>query len=1163
MEIPRSSAAGEPARGSSDAGELAYRKIQSLLTGIVPMADDMPIMNERGDMLISEDMQPSSLSNIPPMQTEGDAAFVSGKSQAFTHTMMEDSLYGNAFNEQNDLPLERVHLYTMVAEQIKRTYESYTQRKSTSQGQNTKLANLARIERDVWALVGMLHPDGLLLDVDENACREHLDNVLASFTPNTTCEYVLETVLTEDPRLRKLFLILEWLQEAARDRVTQTAPVSQLPWTNTAKAIAKRSGNLDMLDTSGMSGGRRKGRSLEEGEIEPIDIDDEEEEGDKVSSLHPDAQITGWGQLLPLDGYDQGDEESFLKTVWQLIRSGQIDEARSLATERELHWLSSTLTGAMQSRYGSFVPAEGSIPRVISYGNCRKPIWTRSCWRYSERLSRHAINWSTNDENRSDNVAVSGMYGQSNSGKETSLSGVLEMSIYAALSNNASVLLRSPLVASWSDRLWVTVKMQLEYEILKIVHQHKLNLASFSKLLPGCDQQTLGAEKELTALMQANSPTGPVANAVGIEDESNSLGDLSYVLSTVPVPVHPTQPRATQAERLLLQLQVAMLRGKSAIEEHIVGTVLPVLYDKGSFDGREVILRLYAHLVLWLRTSSELKEIVSDETLHIAVEAYVDYLVGSKQWVAAPAYIKHLCVPRMINAYIRLYLAFTETVSYSAPSTAVTLSGRGGNLMALSNVSASETTPVNELGDYMNTAAEVRQALLSILEQVSKHTPQCASHVSEIFGTLSRASRVGIAEVTAPAIGADVFADLQRILPSINAFEMHNMENSRESRGPQSVPKAWIEPNQTAQLHSRMQALLWAFCHTRTSSKMSMSDVSPQADVSFNHFLAYTQVNHVIRDIAETIAIVPKSVSDASSEMSSNMLEALYTVLADYLSPKDLVIPTTEKADNLAGILSECFRVLPLDEADAVQGLSRRTSQLMWTAQTDQILFWDAFVRAMKSVRVWQKEVQSLKRSVDRMTGPMHIVKAQLGPALRSLHAAAGEALECLTAVMNCASVDGIYPSAGGIGELWKNAEDANVDMLDFMSREASQLLNKLRNQYGDVVIDGDDISAAAPSADASSNLFLQLHESASEMLQATHPSLGECITKNASLSSKLIDKIKGMHDSGDSAAYDGIACIELFAGRCLRLLRDLGSIRSTARRTTAFLLQSYADVRP
>ena len=63
--------------------------------------------------------------------------------------------------------------------------------------------------------------------------------------------------------------------------------------------------------------------------------------------------------------------------------------------------------------------------------------------------------------------------------------GLLEMSICAALSGNLPVLLKSPMLTGWSDRLWAVLRATHKRDLMKVVHGHRKGKAAYSTRFPG------------------------------------------------------------------------------------------------------------------------------------------------------------------------------------------------------------------------------------------------------------------------------------------------------------------------------------------------------------------------------------------------------------------------------------------------------------------------------------------------------------------------------------------------------------------------------------------------------------------------------------------------------------------------------------------------------
>lgn len=159
------------------------------------------------------------------------------------------------------------------------------------------------------------------------------------------------------------------------------------------------------------------------------------------------------------------------------------------------------------------------------------------------------------------------------------------MAIYAALSNNTQLLLESPVVTSWHDRLWVYLKATHERDLMLITHRYRCSKHLHSKLFPSCDKSVISAEQELmkeSALQIGHMTTGSCQQLLSRTDLSDSKSN---------------------ALGMMQQLQAAIIQGRSGIAAYINDTMLPCLRSANSFPGYPFILRVFSHLTIWLRFS--------------------------------------------------------------------------------------------------------------------------------------------------------------------------------------------------------------------------------------------------------------------------------------------------------------------------------------------------------------------------------------------------------------------------------------------------------------------------------------------------------------------------------------------------------------------------------
>jgi hypothetical protein len=216
------------------------------------------------------------------------------------------------------------------------------------------------------------------------------------------------------------------------------------------------------------------------------------------------------------------------------VRAGLLSRAQTLAAEHRIYWLAASLHGAVAHHHKTVALNDGNgdggdgnggvggaggvenvnpegQTAVARVGNVNQPVWAKTCWKHSLRLAGHQDNWNSqipNSNSQGTGTGVSGNGGPEpgnfsgtlsgtgpgtgyGTGKDDSLAGVLEMSIYAALSNHTQVLIGSPLVCAWSDRLWVYIKASHERDLNRVVHRYRTAKAQTSAYFPGCDSTVI------------------------------------------------------------------------------------------------------------------------------------------------------------------------------------------------------------------------------------------------------------------------------------------------------------------------------------------------------------------------------------------------------------------------------------------------------------------------------------------------------------------------------------------------------------------------------------------------------------------------------------------------------------------------------------------------
>lgn len=499
-----------------------------------------------------------------------------------------------------------------------------------------------RAERDLWSLLEMLTTANLLADLDDRQCQDNLDGALSVLPVMASIPEHINTAYQADPRLRKGAVVREWIERAVVDRVVEPPVIRSDPYGETLARLSKTRNDRNRSRSSAM----------------------------QVQSLHPDGQLSSLdGCLLALDGSDQRDQESLLKAIWQLIRSGQVTRAHQLAAEHHSYWLAASLQGMSYHHHEPIIVpgADGaSSEQVVGtarMGNTRQPIWVKSCLAYSNKLAAAASSWNNNSiaaaaPSKASIGSRSLPHGTSSG---ASLAALLEMSIFAALSNNTKVLLSSnPLISSWHDRLWVYLKAAHDRDITTIVHRYRTRKAAFSSLFPGCDETTVSIERQML-------------DELGASEMSHiSTGNCISILNKVPPPHN-----VADVESLVLGMQAAIIEGASGWTHYVQNTMATVLSSapasSSSFRGREHLLRIYCHVCIWakhgpLDDATNFAGTVTDEVMYAAIEAYIDYLIQQKQHSLIAAYAVYLSRSRRIVKYAQLLQSMQASATNDAAS---------------------------------------------------------------------------------------------------------------------------------------------------------------------------------------------------------------------------------------------------------------------------------------------------------------------------------------------------------------------------------------------------------------------------------------------------------------------------------------------------------------
>eukprot|EP01041_Mallomonas_annulata_P004097 gene4097-8146_t len=543
-----------------------------------------------------------------------------------------------------------------------------------------------RAERDLWTLASSLCRADLMKTIDCSLCANALESITNSSMCTSNIRDVLIDAVKADDRMRKLKEIKEWLERAAEDLVELLPPPPASTSSETSSSTGKG------MASSGYYPWRRTLDMLLDDDKQqrhwssPSPSSRSRSRDGGLSSVDPDAQFVHSGShssgvmpmsmlFVPLEEQDESDQqERILKSLWWLIRSGQLLRAQVAAVEHGLHWLAASLIGVsldyvMETRDGTDdgngVDGDGNGNGIGTFvrDNANRAMWLRSVWEHVQMLSGYGSGCGLVDgtfhrvgdvfpsPSQSSRSGRSGRSGYCLSPKAL-LTSLLEMSIYAALSSHWEVLRTSPLISegSWSDRLWAAVKTCLDYRVGAIVLQHRRNKLNESGLYHGVSESDVSMEQELlcdvgrATILDNNSNDN--SNNMYPDDDS-LIDDMGLILlKCPPTPTLTSSPfDVPSVEEIVLRLQAALIDGPVAFAQLLtsiltdpdpVVTVLHgVPYDtqRSSTSANPRLLRLLAHLSLWLSysasmnsTMSSLNQVFPYDSFRIAILAYVNNL---------------------------------------------------------------------------------------------------------------------------------------------------------------------------------------------------------------------------------------------------------------------------------------------------------------------------------------------------------------------------------------------------------------------------------------------------------------------------------------------------------------------------------------------------------
>lgn len=269
---------------------------------------------------------------------------------------------------------------------------------------------MLRLEANTWSLLQSLYLDRTAPPRSTSAIP---DDAAFPYTPPLT---IVQRAIANDAALSELSIVKDWLCGTAYgDLHPAEIRKGYLPYTKSKLKQALRTGQPSKQNL--------------------------------VDSLDPDATnrvSTSHGKTRKvLDSEDANYEKALLRSLWEYVRVGELDQAIDMCRQSDCSWRAASLSGGklyedeIFARASEAVYDDGSGMEVLQYeagqrasqGNLRRKLWKAMCRA----------------------VAASGHLDQ------------YEKALYGAISGEIDSVL--PVARTWEDHLWIRTNALLEAQI--------------------------------------------------------------------------------------------------------------------------------------------------------------------------------------------------------------------------------------------------------------------------------------------------------------------------------------------------------------------------------------------------------------------------------------------------------------------------------------------------------------------------------------------------------------------------------------------------------------------------------------------------------------------------------------------------------------------------
>ena len=344
-----------------------------------------------------------------------------------------------------------------------------------------------QLEANTWALLQALYLERTA-PARPSEAEKHDDETFFPYTPPLT---LVQDAIAADASLSELSIVKDWLCTTAyRDLHPAEIRKGYLPYTKSKLKQSLRTGGSSADIT-----GKKSGQNL-------------------VDSLDPDAtnRLSSDGKTRKvLDSEDANYEKALLRSLWEYVRVGELDQAIDMCRQSDCSWRAASLSGgklyenaalaqASQSIYGAEdmdIMQSDAEERLIQ-GNLRRKLWKAMCRA----------------------VSATGHLDQ------------YEKALYGAISGEVDTVL--PVAKSWEDHLWIRTNALLEGEIDNILKQKE---DQGNWLLESSNTDNLFSQRSETDLDKTERKSVPQA----MQDIFNTLLGEASLRTEARSPYHVAQ----------------------------------------------------------------------------------------------------------------------------------------------------------------------------------------------------------------------------------------------------------------------------------------------------------------------------------------------------------------------------------------------------------------------------------------------------------------------------------------------------------------------------------------------------------------------------------------------------------------------------------------------